>query len=142
MEMPATIEWDDDAKTRTLFTFDGKWTWEEYYQARAKGIEMVNSVPHTVNLIVDYTHSSFFPDNMLSNFGSSLQKVPKDFDLAVIVTNSNFVIAMVNMISKLTFGRKVKFRVTRSLDEARAIFAKYDAVPESIDNTRARRPTH
>jgi hypothetical protein len=139
--LPVNITWDDDAKTRTLFVFDGKWTWDEYYKARAKGIEMVNSVPNVVNLIVDYSHSSFFPDNMLSNFGSSLQKVPKDFDLAVIVTHSNFVIAMVNMISKLSFGRKIKFRVARSLDEARAIFEKYNVAPESIDNTRARRPT-
>ncbi len=137
--MAVHISWGNEAKTYTVFEFVGKWTWDEYYQARSEGIEMVKSVPHTVNLIVDYTQSSFFPNNMLSNFGSSLDKVPKSFDLAIIVTQSNFVLALANMIAKLPFGKGVKFKVVKTMDEAHAIFAKYDVAPESVDITRAHR---
>lgn len=124
--MPVNISWGNEAKTYTLFEFVGKWTWDEYYQARARGIEMVNSVPHIVNLIVDYTQSGFFPQNMLSNFGSSLEKVPKPFDLAVIVTHSAFVTSLVGMISKL-FGKRVKFKVAKSVEEAHQLLAEHDA---------------
>jgi hypothetical protein len=139
VDVPVNISWGNEAKTYTVFEFEGKWTWSEYFTARSQGIKMVMSVPQIVNLIVDYRNSAFFPENMLSNFGSSLQKVPKDFDLAVIVTRSSFVIAIVNMISRLSFKSNVKFKVVKTMEEAHALMAKYDASPQSIDVTRPRR---
>lgn len=138
--MPVHITWGNEGKTYTVFEFEGKWTWDEYNKARAEGIDMVNSVSHMVNLIVDYSHSSFFPNNMLSNFGSSLEKVPKSFDLAVIVTESKFVLALANMIAKLPFSRGVRFKVVKTMEQAHAILAEYDKTGKAPDATYPRRP--
>lgn len=122
--MPLHISWGNEEKTFTLFEFIGKWTWEDYYQARSQAIRLVEDTPHTVNIIVDLSQSSIFPANMLSHFGSSIDQSPKDFDLAVIVTNSKFIESMANMISKIKL--KAKFQAVRTRQEAYTLMATYD----------------
>ncbi|HLU09135.1 MAG TPA: hypothetical protein VK003_05675 [Oceanobacillus sp.] len=123
--MPVSVEWGNEEKTFVIFTFEGNWTWEEYYQGRKRGIELGNEVPHVVNLIVDYSKSSMFPSNMLSHFGSSIDHNPKDFDICVIVTQSAFVNALVNALSK--YKKKFRFRVVRTLEAGIQFFKEYDA---------------
>ena len=123
--MPVHVTWGNDAKTFVIFAFEGNWTWEDYYQGRKRGIELGNEVPHVVNLIVDYSKSSMFPRNMLSHFGSSIDHNPKDFDICVIVTQSAFVNALVNALSK--YKKKFKFRVMRTREDALKFFVDYDA---------------
>ena len=122
--MPVNVTWGNDAKTFVIFAFEGNWTWEDYYQGRKRGIELGNEVPHVVNLIVDYSKSSMFPRNMLSHFGSSIDHNPKDFDICVIVTQSAFVNALVNALSK--YKKKFKFRVMRTRVDALKFFVDYD----------------
>ena len=122
--MPLHVSWGNAEKTFTLFEFVGKWSWEDYYQARSDAIRLVEDVPHMVNIIVDLTQSSIFPANMLSHFGSSIDQSPKEFDLAIIVTNSKFLEAMANMISKIKL--QTKFQVVRTRQEAYKLMATYD----------------
>ena len=123
--MPVRISWGNETKTYVLFEFIGEWTWDEYYQTRKTGIEYADSVPHTVNMIIEYTQSRMFPRNMLSHFGSSMERNPKTFDVAVIVTQMAFVVALVNTLVRL--NKKAKFRVARSREEAIKFFEEYDA---------------
>ncbi|MFN8373789.1 MAG: hypothetical protein U0694_13055 [Anaerolineae bacterium] len=125
--MPVNIQWDDEAQTRVLFEFSGKWTWDEYQKARQQGIRMTTDLPQIVNLIVDYSHCDMFPSNMLSHFGSSIEQNPKPFELAVIVTGSPFVKTLVNVITKVYTRKGVNFKVARTLEDARKIFAEHEA---------------
>ncbi|NWF71282.1 MAG: hypothetical protein HXY40_19545 [Chloroflexi bacterium] len=121
--MPVYISWDSPERDRVLFEFVGKWTGEEYFAARAQGIAMSDTVSHVVNVIVDISASSLFPSNMLSHFGSSIDKNPKNFEIAVIVSTSTFVAALTNVIAKLYAKRGMQFKVVRTLQAARAVFA-------------------
>lgn len=122
--MAVQISWGNEHKTFTVFEFIGTWTWEEYYAARDKGVSMVNSVDHTVNIIVDISQSSFFPQNMLTHFRSSVNQAPRPFDLCVIVSQSRFVEALVNVLSRLKL--MTKFRLVKTRDEALEIFRQHD----------------
>jgi hypothetical protein len=123
--MPIRVYWGSEAKTFVIFEFIGKWTWDEYYEGRSTGIKLGNEVPYVVNLIVDYSQSGFFPSNMLSHFGSSIDRNPKEFDVAVIVTQSPFAIALLNVLSKVK--KSSKFRVAKTRDEAFKMMADVDA---------------
>jgi hypothetical protein len=133
--MAIQISWGNEAKTFTLFEFIGKWTWEEYHATRKQGIEMVNSVSHVVNIVVDFSKSSFFPSNLLSHFGSSVDQVPRPFDLCIIVTGSTFVGALANVLSRVK--TKVKFRVTKTREEAYKLVAAHDAEKAAKAEQRA-----
>jgi hypothetical protein len=123
--MPVNVTWGNDRKTFLVFVFVGDWTWDEYYQGRKRGIEFGNEVPYVVNLIVDYSKSRMFPRNMLSHFGSSIDRNPKDFDICIIVTESAFARALVNALGK--YKKKFKFKVVRTREEAEQFFEQYDA---------------
>lgn len=123
--MAVQINWGNEQKTFTVFEFIGSWTWEEYYAARDAGVKMVNTVDHTVNIIVDISQSSVFPQNMLTHFRSSVNQAPRPFDLCVIVSQSRFIEALVNVLSRLKL--MTKFRLVKTREEAIKILAEHDA---------------
>lgn len=122
--MAVTIKWGNEAKTFTHFAFEGTWSWEEYYESRRKAMELVQDIPYTVNIVVEFTNSNFFPNNLLSNFVSSVEQAPRPFDVCVIVTNSFFLKAITKVISKLQ--SRIKFYLATSVEEAYAIMEKHD----------------
>jgi hypothetical protein len=121
--MPIEVHWGNEAKTYFVFEFIGDWGWEEYYEGRKKGTELMNEVPHSVNVLVDYTRSAAFPANMLSHFGSSIDKAPKEFGYVVIAADSPFVAAIVNVLGRL---KKRQLVAVRTREEARQIMQEYD----------------
>ena len=44
--MSVQVAWDNHEKTIVRYVFEGKWTWDEFYPAYNKAIEMENSVTH------------------------------------------------------------------------------------------------
>jgi arabinogalactan endo-1,4-beta-galactosidase len=127
--MSVKISWGNEAKTFTLFEFGEFWTWEEYYKARNQGIEMVNTVSHTVNIIVDFTGANMLPNNFLTNMRSSIQTVPRPFDLCVIVRPSPLFMTFINVLNKLKLP--VKLVPAKSLDEAYKLMQAHDAKTRS-----------
>jgi hypothetical protein len=124
--MTIRVSWGNPEKTYTVFTFEGKWTWEEYHQSIKDGFELVKDIPYTVNILIDVSNSNLFPQNLLSHFGSSMRQPPKAFDLAVVLTSSRFVETLANMLNRL-YGKKTRFRAVRSMDDAKKLFAAQDA---------------
>lgn len=130
--MPVLVEWGNPEKTYTLFTFEGNWTWQEYHNARDKAYQLVKDCPQVVNLLIDMSHCKLFPHNMLSHFGSSMQQVPKPFDLAVVVTASMFIETISRMINTLYGSRaKSQFVTAKTLEDGRKILARHDAKTQS-----------
>ncbi len=125
--MPIHVNWGNEAKTYTIFTFSGNWTWEDYHKAIGQGAELVNEIPYTVNIILDLTNCNLFPSNMLSHFSTSMRQPPKSFDLAVVVTTSGFVQAIANMIGVLSGNKNVKFKVAKTMEEAHKLMRQQDA---------------
>jgi hypothetical protein len=128
--MSVKISWGNEAKTFTLFEFGKFWTWEEYYNARKQGIEMVNSVTHTVNIIVDFSGANILPHNFLTNMRTSIQTVPRPFDLCVVVRPSPLFMTFINVLNKLKLP--VKLMPAKSMDEAYSIMESHDAKMRSL----------
>ena len=121
--MPIDVSWGDPEKTYTIFKFSGKWTWEDYHAGVKAGSELIKDIPYNVNILIDMTTCNLFPNNMLSHFGASMQRPPREFDLAVIVTTSGFVQAFANMIDKVYGKKGTRFKVTKTLEEAHALLS-------------------
>jgi hypothetical protein len=119
--VPLDVSWGDDQKTYTIFKFSGKWTWDEYHAGVQTGVSLIKDIPYNVNILLDMTECNLFPNNMLSHFGASMQRPPRDFDLAVIATTSGFVQAFASIIDKVYGKKGTRFKVVKTLDEAHAI---------------------
>ena len=129
--MPIHVSWGNPEKTYTVFTFDGKWTWEDYHQSIRDGYQLVKDCSYTVNILLDVSNCNLFPQNLLSHFGSSMRQPPKQFDLAVVLTSSRFVETLAGMINRL-YGKKTRFKVARSMEEAQRMFVAQDAKAQGV----------
>lgn len=129
--MPIRASWGNEKKTYVVFTFEGKWTWEEYHRAIAEAFELVKDCTYTVNILIDLLDSHLFPQNLLSHFGSSMKQPPRAFDVAVIVTSSRFVEVLARTIEKLYGKQRTRFQVAKTLEEAERILVQFDASPAS-----------
>jgi hypothetical protein len=127
--MPINVRWGNEANTYTVFEFKGRWTWDDYHSAIKAGYELVKDKPYTVNILLDIRNSNLFPSNMLSHFRTSMDRPPKSFDLAVVVSNSGFVQAIARIIDTLYGKKGVSFRIVKTMEEAETIFSKHDQQP-------------
>lgn len=115
--MPISVDWGNADKTYTVFTFQGKWTWEEYHAAIEKGVDMVSDKPYVVNILIDMLDCNLFPNNMLSHFNTSMRQPPKKFDLAIVVSTSGFIQAIANIIGLFPTSKNTQFKVVKTLEE-------------------------
>ena len=127
--MPIHVSWGNDQKTYTVFTFEGKWTWEEYHQAIAEAFQLVKDCSYTVNILIDMSSCHLFPQNLLSHVGSSMKQAPKHFDLAVIVTSSRFVELLASTIDRLYGQRDTHLRVAKNLEDGHRLLQQVSPPP-------------
>jgi hypothetical protein len=117
--MPIRVEWDSDEKRVVHYTFDTKWSWDEYHAAIAQAYDMVKDLPYIVNMILDFSSGNMFPSNALSHFGNSMKTPPREFDVAVVVTKSRFVDNLVTILGRIAGKAREKLIVRKSVEEAR-----------------------
>jgi hypothetical protein len=117
------VTWGNPEKTYTIFKFSGRWTWDEYHAAVKQGTMMIEDISYNVNILIDMTECNLFPNNMLSHFGASMQRPPREFDLAVIVTTSGFVQTFATIIDKVYGKKGTRFKVVKTLAEAHTLLA-------------------
>jgi hypothetical protein len=121
--MPITVQWDSDEKSVVRYTFESKWTWDEYHAAIAQAFDMVKDLPYVVNMILDFSQSTVLPSNALSHFSSSMKTPPREFDVAVVISKSGFIETLVAVFRRLSSKTGEKLVVRKSLEEARAYLA-------------------
>lgn len=120
--MPVEVNWDNDAQTVMRYDLRGKWTWEEYYVALNRGVEMRRSVTHTVDVIANLTDSVRLPGSVLTHM-RRLSEDRENRGLMVIVGGGSFVIAMIRIYSTLVKSAQQYVRAVNTLAEARQLLA-------------------
>lgn len=51
--MSIRVDWGDDSKRYILVTYLDEWTWQDYQESYRTRFEMIRTVEHTVDVIVD-----------------------------------------------------------------------------------------
>lgn len=63
--MPVSVQWDNGGITAILYTFSGRWSWDEFRAAWQEGRALVSSVSHPVASILNLEASAGIPSGML-----------------------------------------------------------------------------
>ena len=63
--MSVSVQWDNSGNTAILYTFSGRWSWDEFRAAWNDGRELVSSVPHQVASILNLENSAGIPSGIL-----------------------------------------------------------------------------
>ena len=126
--MPIHVQFDNEQCNLMRYEFIGRWIWPEYYQAIKKAYELAKPVPYTVNMILDFSRGNPLPHNALSNFGASMKTPPRDFDFALVVSESAFIQALVTVFQRVYPGLGAKLIYVSTLNEAREYARKRQSV--------------
>jgi hypothetical protein len=119
--MPIHVQFDNEQRTIMRYEFIGRWTWQEYHQAIEQGYTLSKPIPYTVNLILDFSQGNTLPHNALSIFGTSMKTPPRDFDFAVVVSQSAFIQMVVKVFQRVYREMGNKLIYVQTIKEAREV---------------------
>jgi hypothetical protein len=119
-----TASWDNEEHTIIRYDFDLHWTWDEFNTAAAAAFAMTRSVEHTVDTISNFKPGQLLPPNALFQFRRAMANAPKNRGVNVIVSDSNFIGAMVATFSRFNKQLGERLLVVKTLDDARAALEK------------------
>jgi len=116
--------WDDTAKTRVLIEFETTWTWDELESAIEAVDQMIGSVAHQVDVMID-VEGSTLPKDFLSaakNLLANPEGRPNEGSRVVI--GAGKVIRTAYQTVQKTFGEKLVGReivFAEDLPQARSL---------------------
>lgn len=122
--MPVRIYYEE-AKHLVIWEFEGAWTWEEYYDNRRLVNATLESVEHSVDMIINMTHSQLLPQNLMTHAGSAARNAPENIGKTIFVGSNAILRAFFRVFNQLygvlASGRKLDFYMVATLEEAYAL---------------------
>jgi hypothetical protein len=127
--MPVIARWYDDGETIRYWAFEGRWTWQEYFDTFEQTVPITTAKTHRVDTIFDVSLGKFDPPSILmTNFRSSARRRAPNVRLIVIIGGLT-VKQIVTLFTKLQ--PENIYRYASSLEEALNIIASDRAQPAS-----------
>lgn len=102
--MPVQVDWLDNQQDIVILRFTGTWTWDEFFPARQQARELIQTVDHTVHIILDWTASDGrLPGNLISNLRrAAQQRLPNTGRFYIL--SSRYILAktLINMTARMS----------------------------------------
>jgi len=122
--MPLIASWVNEEKTIILLKHLGRWTWDEIFDVFQEGIQMLNTVDHTVHVLIDHSEDEGGPVNFVSELPrlASLSMPPNVGMLIQVGTTG------VTRIGNQMFSRLYhKIYMADTLEEGFALIARRES---------------
>jgi len=118
--MSVHVEWDNEERTRILWSFVGRWTWGEFDEAVKVVIGMVANVEHPVDLLIDVRQMSILPPDIVKHVKTRYLSKPKKMGRLIAVGVDNNLQLFWNIFTDLPYAQSLKLIYFETLEEARA----------------------
>ena len=84
--MPIYLNWYDTNKTILIYTFEGRWTWEEFHEIDKPTWKLIADADYRIDIIIDYTTIERFPLGILDaiHYAGEGQEPQSDGHIVVI----------------------------------------------------------
>lgn len=127
--MKIKIHWGNDQQSLLYYTFEVGWDWKDMYDAFAQARELMETVDHPVNIIMDLSHVSLIPKGALAKIRWAFESPKqKNVGLTVVVTPSSFIKSMIDLGTKI-WGKTAKqwsVAFVTTLEEAHILIEEYN----------------
>lgn len=122
--MKVNVAWqNDDKKAIVYYTFQQGWGWQDVYEALDQAGDMIRTVSHRVDVIMDFREANVLPQSALSQIKRAYNNPkPENIGLTVLVTPNSFLNMLVSMAKKI-WGENTRWELefVKTLDDAYAI---------------------
>jgi hypothetical protein len=113
-----TADWLNPERTGIVSVATPPWNWEDYYEANRRIQEMLNTVNHKVDLILDFSQSGQLPPNALSHLRALGRKIHPNRGLVILVGMNTFMQSIANIFMRLNPNSSKRVRLVRTMSEA------------------------
>ncbi|MEO8397095.1 MAG: hypothetical protein ABI700_29140, partial [Chloroflexota bacterium] len=102
----------------------GRWTWDEAYDGSKVGFTMLESVDHSVNVIIDLRRSTGLPLLSLTHARNMIPRRHPRTGITVFIGANTLFLSLWKIFSNAygQFASKQEFTFARTIDEAYRIF--------------------
>ena len=125
--MAIQTQWDDDQKQVIRVEIEGRWSWDELQSALERTIEMMDSVPHKVDFIIDVSRSSLIPRGATQAAQSVATPETHRNEGVKVIVGANALMRIAyeayRRINK-SLGKNQEFHFAKTREEARALIAR------------------
>ena len=136
-------EWDDDAKTIMVVTYQPGWTWNDLEGNLPLEQQLLDSVNHRVDVIADFRNTRL-PPGAISRLPKIAQSPPYVHPNSgdVIMVGSPAFMAEVVSIYKRVYGQAAKLTMVEDVPAARQIITEQReaATKEKLDKSENTKP--
>jgi hypothetical protein len=122
--MSITVTWDNPAKTALRYEFADRWQWDDFKKAFRQAQQMLASVGHIVDVIVDFQNSGCVPTETLARLAYVAGSRPANLGSNIIVGSQVFDTTTFTVFGNFYGDIARTYYMTHSLDRARALLAR------------------
>ncbi len=125
--MAVHIRYENDNHL-VVWIFEGKWTWDEYYQHRSEVNARIAQTEGRVDMIIDMTKGDLLPQNLMAHAGQAALKSPPNMGKIIFVGSNRILHAFFNVFRRLydavQSDKETDLIMVRTIDEAYTILGK------------------
>jgi hypothetical protein len=101
-KMAIEVAWDAEQENIFHYYFDGRWTWEDVYNAFDKAHALIEEKAQPIGVILSGPNNMIVPPNLLTHSKKLMTtKKSKHTKLIILVTNNMFLRTMANVLTKI-----------------------------------------
>lgn len=133
--MKVQIQWENDDKKIVRYIFEQGWSWPDLNAALDEAGELIGTVSHRVDVIMDISSANLIPKGALSQINRAYSNPkPPNIGLTVIVTPNSFMSAMVSMAKKI-WGEKTDWQLefVQTIGEAYQIIKNQSTEEKTVN---------
>lgn len=130
--MTIYIDWDTPEKQVVRFDIESTGDWSEFRQAVKQANALINSVDHTVDLIINPQPGAEPGRGAMPIFKNAQLDAPANQGVTVIVETKLFARMLVNAFCRVYRDMQDAIIVVASLEDARRVLRKRNIEPASI----------
>lgn len=106
--MGVQVSWDDAEQTILRYRLEGRWRWNELYEAVKQGHALNHDTSQNVYAIVDLENSLGIPPSAVAQFGKlSTLKLPNT-RIVIFVAGGGFVSSLIKTFNRVYTGAGIQ----------------------------------
>lgn len=122
--MAVKVSWYDEERTIILQEFPMTWTWEDFFDAVERTVELENTVTHPIYVLGTNPQNGQMPKgNSLAQFNAALKMHPPHLRFYIMATNNTFA-ALMGRVLLQTSNLREKTRLVNTLDDGLRLIAE------------------
>jgi hypothetical protein len=115
------VNWDNAERTILRWELSGHWDWREFQDAQDQSTVMLQTAPHTVDILADVSHNRGLPLGALGQFRNYHPTIATNIGRVIVVGAGSYIKTTIQMLKNYVpyFGRRYDY--ADSMDEARKL---------------------